>query len=63
MLSKIKSEFEKDVADRYDIIELLPELNKKKETSTGEDVLALLVILLVFGGICFGVYKARKKTK
>lgn len=63
MLSKIKSEFEKDVADRYDIMELLPELNKKKETSTGEDVLALLVILLVFGGICFGVYKARKKTK
>ena len=63
MIAKIQEEFEKDVADRYDIIKLLPELTKEKESSTGEDILALLVILLVVGGICFGVYKARKKTK
>ena len=63
MISRIKSEFETNVEDRYDIMELLPELAKEKEASTGSDILALIVILLVFGGICFGVYKARKKTK
>ncbi|MBR5370242.1 MAG: hypothetical protein IK137_02945 [Bacilli bacterium] len=63
MIEKIKSEFETNVEDRYDIIKLLPEISKEKEPSTGSDVLALLVILLVFGGICFGVAKARKKTK
>ena len=63
MISKIKEEFEKDVADRYDIMTLLPEITKEKESDTGSDIIALLVILVVFGGICFGVYKARKKTK
>ena len=63
MISKIQEEFEKDVADRYDIMKLLPTISEKKESDTGSDVLALLIILVVFGGICFGVYKARKKTK
>lgn len=63
MLARIKSEYETNVDDRYDIIKLLPELAKEKESSTGSDVLALIVILVVFGGICFGVYKARSKTK
>ena len=64
MISKIKEEFEKNVEDRYDIIKLLPDIEKdKNKDTTGSDVIALLVILLVFGGICFGVYKARKKTK
>ena len=64
MIERIKSEFEKDVKDRYDIINLLPEIEKEKnKDSTGSDILALVVILVVFGGICFGVYKARSKTK
>lgn len=62
MIERIKSEFEKDVKDRYDIIKLLPEMEKEKD-STGSDILALVIILVVFVGICFGVYKARKKTK
>lgn len=62
MIERIKSEFEKDVKDRYDIIKLLPEMEKEKD-STGSDILALIIILVVFGGICFGVYKARRKTK
>ena len=62
MISKIKEEFEKNVEDRYDIIKLLPEKEKEKD-STGSDILALIVILVVFGGICFGLYKARNKTK
>ena len=63
ILAKIQEEFEKDVNDRYDIMKLLPTLTEKKETSVGTDVLALIVILLVFGGICYGVYRARKRTK
>lgn len=63
MISKIKSEFEKDVNDRYDIMKLLPKLEKEKDSDTGSDVLALIIILVVVGGICFGVYKARTKTK
>ena len=66
MLSQIKSEFEVDVDARYDIMKLLPELEKKadkKEEAGSNDVLALIVILVVVGGICFGVYKARNATK
>lgn len=62
MIEQIKSEFEKDVADRYDIMKLLPEAKKDKD-STGSDIVALLIILVVVGGICYGVYKARTKTK
>ena len=62
IIAKIQSEFETNVDERYDIIKLLPEVEKEKD-STGSDVLALVVILIVFGGICYGVYKARKKTK
>lgn len=64
MIAEIKSEFEKNVSDRYDIMKLLPDLeNKKEESDTGSDVLALIVILVAVGGICYGVYKARSKTK
>lgn len=63
MIERIKSEYETNVDDRYDIMKLLPELSKEKESSTGSDILALIIILVVFGGICFGVYKARSKTK
>ena len=64
MIEQIKSEFEKDVKDRYDIINLLPDLEKKTEKdSTGSDILALIIILVVVGGICYGVYAARNKTK
>ena len=61
MIEQIKSEFEKDVKDRYDIMELLTEDDEKKDS--GSDVVALIVILAVVGGICFGVYKARNNTK
>lgn len=62
MLDEIKSVFEQDVSDRYDIMELLPKINKGKEEkeSAGGDVLALIIILVVAGGLGFGVYKARK---
>ena len=62
MIAKIKSEFEKDVKDRYDIMKLLPNIGEDEKENTGADVLALIVIIVVVGGICFGVYKARNKT-
>jgi len=64
MISKIESEYAKSESDRYDIMKLLPSLvDKKEKDSTGSDILALIIILAVVGGICFGVYKARSKTK
>ena len=64
MISKIESEYAKSEDDRYDIMKLLPKLTKEKDKdSTGSDILALIIILVVVGGICFGVYKARSKTK
>ena len=63
MIDQIKSEYETDPAERYDIIALLPEKEAKKEKSAGSDVFALVLILAVAGGICYGVYKARKNTK
>lgn len=64
MISKIKEEFEKNIEDRYDIMKLLPDIEKGTDKeSSGSDVVALLIILVVVGGICFGIYKARTKTK
>ena len=65
MIEQIKSEYEKDVADRYDIMELI-ETGKTADDNkndNGSDVVALIIILGVVGGICFGVYKARSKVK
>ncbi len=67
ILSQINSEFEVDVDARYDIMNLLPELEKKtaekEEKSSGNDVLALIIILVVVGGICFGVNKTRNAVQ
>lgn len=63
IISQIMSEFETDVSERYDIMELLPEGGgkiKDENESGSNDVIALLVILVVVGGVCFGVYKARE---
>ncbi len=63
IIDEINSEYEKDVSSRYDIMELLPELEKesKKESKSG-DVVAVIVIVLVVGGITYGIIQARKKT-
>ena len=63
MLDEIKSVFEQDVDKRYDIMKLLPDIEKgKDEPKSSSDVLALIIILLVAGGIGFGVYKARQAS-
>ena len=57
ILAQVKSEFEVNVADRYDIIKLLKVPEKKSN-----DALSLIIILAVTGGIGYGIYKARKKV-
>ena len=61
MLSQIKKVFAQDVDDRYDVMKYLTPGEKTDEKGSS-DVLALIIILLVVGGIGFGIYKAREKT-
>ena len=63
MLSEINSEYEKEVSARYDIMQLLPKLEKEsKEKSKSTDVVATIIIILVVAGVTFGIVKARKST-
>ena len=69
ILAQIDAVYNQAPADRYDIIKRVADgktdsksANAKKEKSSSNDVLALIVILIVVGGICFGVYKARSNS-
>lgn len=62
----IKSEYEKDVADRYDIANYVDFgdgnttlIDTEKKSN---DAMVLIIILLVVAGITYGVVAARKKT-
>lgn len=62
IIEQIMSVFSQDVSERYDIMTYLPlidsgEIAKDKESN---DVLALILIIIVSGGIVFGIYQARK---
>lgn len=61
ILSKIDEVYAQDVSERYDM-EAIINGTDKKEDSTGKDVVALLIILVVVAAGCFGIYKARKTT-
>ena len=79
MIDQIKALYEQDPSERYDILSYVDaskgtagsDIGKSGKSSSkdsnddngGSDALALLVILLVTGGIGFGVYKAREKAK
>ena len=58
--SQIDTEYGKEIKDRYDVMELMG--NVKKDEDKSSDVVALIIILLIIGGIGFGIYKAREKT-
>lgn len=64
IIEQIKSVFEQDVIDRYDVMNYLEGSKKKSgnsssKKSSSNDFGALVVILLVSGAVGFGVYKAR----
>ena len=59
----IISEYEKDPADRYDIMDYVNGKKVEKEDeSYASDVLVLLAIIVVVGGIVTGIVFARKKA-
>ena len=62
IISEIKSLYDKDPAKRYDIMKLLPDL-EKETNSNGGSIVALIVTVLAFGLIVFGIVKARQTTE
>jgi glutaredoxin len=62
MLAQINTVYGQDLDARYDALKAAIGELPVKESSTGKDVVALLLILLVVSGICFGIYKARNAT-
>ena len=60
MINQIKSVYAQDVKDRYDIMTLLTDSKTSKKDSNASDILVLLAIIIVAGGIGFVIYKARK---
>ena len=62
ILSEIKSVFEQDINDRYDIMKYLPDNKNEEEENSSNDVVALFLIIIITGGIGYGIYHARKNT-
>ncbi len=64
--SKINKMYEQDVNKRYDIMLLLDDLLDGKGTDSekkgSNDIVALLLTLVICGGIGYGIYTARKKV-
>lgn len=62
----IKSEYEKAVADRYDIANYVDFTNAvasvTEAAKKSNDAMVLIIILLAVAGITYGVVAARKKT-
>lgn len=63
MINEIKSEYEKDVSKRYDVMKYVKSGKTKKKDTTGSDVISLVVILALIGGLGFGIYKTRENVK
>ena len=61
ILAKIKSEYEQEPADRYDIMNYVDSLQEEKE-GYGSDILSLIIIILVAGAVIAGIVIARKKS-
>lgn len=58
--SAIKKEYDKSSSDRYDVIKDMNGKNEKNNISG--DIAAILIIILVVGGIVYGIIMARKKS-
>ncbi len=67
MLEEIKSLYETEVTERYDIMKLVAEGNTTgpgvEEKKSGNDVLSLIIILVVVSACAGGIYVARKNVK
>lgn len=65
MLDKIESEYAQAVEERYDVMDYVDLTGSKTEngSSTGRDVLILILILAIGGAIVGGTIYARKNTQ
>ena len=62
--AQIDAVYATDVAERYDVIAAVGgDVPVEKEKSVGSDILALVIILLVAGGVGYGIYRARKANE
>lgn len=59
IIAAIKSEYNKSNSERYDVIK---KLNSKSSENITADIISIILILLVGGGIVFGIIMARKNT-
>lgn len=64
ILEQIMSVFSQDVSDRYDIMNYLSIIDSGKvdDEKKSNDVLSLILIVIVTGGIVFGIHQAREHT-
>ncbi len=65
IINQIKTLFEQNVSERYDVMKYLDIIGNGKKTDEekeSNDALALILIILITGGVGFGIYQARKKT-
>ena len=62
MTDKINEMYEQEVSKRYNIMDFLDSDTTDTKNNTGNDILSLVIILLVCGGIGTGVYFARKQN-
>lgn len=67
ILDQIQSVYAQDVSARYDIMKYLdgsaPKKDAKDEDKGANDALVLILIILIAGGIGFGVNRARNTVK
>ena len=63
IIEEIKSLYEKEPDERYDVMKYVNKKTKKEKSSTGSDVISLIVIVFVALLIVFGIAKARKNSK
>ena len=63
ILAQIDTEYETAVADRYDVLQAVGEGTTEVEEAKSNDVVALIIILVVVAGVCFGIYKARQANE
>ena len=65
---QIKKVYEQDTDSRYDIMKYVeankkaPKTSSKEDKDYSNDILSLILIVVVAGGVCTGIYFARKKT-
>lgn len=64
ILSEIKEVYAQDVSERYDILNYVKtgDTKEEKKSSTG-DFVVLFFILVIAGGLGFGIYKTRTSSK